>query len=426
MIKVIASKIKKLIQTGFFHIFGSNVINKIVSFCSSIILVRVLSKAEYGTFTYAWNIYSIILIFNGLGLVNGIIQLCSENYSNNDYSREIVKYGLRIGVWFDFILMVVVFCLARFIPLKIEGANELLLLLCFLPTIQFVYDAILAYIRSIRDNQNYSKLSVTNTVLYALLSVVGALCFKAVGLIIAHYLANIITVIVGIGIIGITKWESNTSVLPKDKKSAVKLSVVSMMNNGISQLLYLLDVFVLGIVAADQAVLASYKVATTIPSALVFIPSSLVIYIYPYFAEHKDDGNWCLKIYKKVVLGIGAFNLFISLLLFFLSKYIIIWIFGKQYIDAIPVFRILALNYFFSGTFRIISGNLLVTQRCLIFNLFVAIMSGIINVICDFYFISWWGSIGAALATLVVVLFSSVLSTFYLLRRFYCKKRRVV
>ena len=62
-----------------------------------------------------------------------------------------------------------------------------------------------------------------------------------------------------------------------------------MVINALSQLLYLLDLFVIGIVDPQETIIASYKVATVIPTALIFIPNSLVIYIYPYFAEHKDD-----------------------------------------------------------------------------------------------------------------------------------------
>lgn len=50
----------KLFKTGFFHIFGSSVINKIVTFASGIILVRILSKEEYGVYTYAENLLSFL------------------------------------------------------------------------------------------------------------------------------------------------------------------------------------------------------------------------------------------------------------------------------------------------------------------------------------------------------------------------------
>ena len=69
---------KKLFQTGFFHIFGSSVINKILTFLSNVVLVRLISKEAYGVFTYAWNIYSLVLLLNGLGVVSGLLQLCSE------------------------------------------------------------------------------------------------------------------------------------------------------------------------------------------------------------------------------------------------------------------------------------------------------------------------------------------------------------
>ena len=202
------------------------------------------------------------------------------------------------------------------------------------------------------------------------------------------------------------------------QKDLISIGLVSMINNGISELLYLLDVFILGIVASNEAVLASYKVATIIPTAMAFIPLSLMTYMYPYFAEHKDDREWCLSNYKKILFGFGGFNLVISSILFLGANIFVKIIFGSQYIDAVPVFRLLAINYFISGTFRIISGNLLVTQRKLKFNTIVAVLSGIVNVIADYFFIQFWGSIGAALATVLVVVFSSIMNTTYLIYTF--------
>ena len=58
------------------------------------------------------------------------------------------------------------------------------------------------------------------------------------------------------------------------------------------------------------------------------------------------------------------------------------------------------------------------TQRKLGFNFFVALISGGVNVVADFYLISSMGSIGAALATVLVVIVSSILSTAYLIYTF--------
>lgn len=63
----------------------------------------------------------------------------------------------------------------------------------------------------------------------------------------------------------------------------------------------------------------------------------------------------------------------------------------------------------------------MVTQRKLKFNLLVACISGIVNVIADVVLIYFYGSIGAAVATVVVTLVSSILSTTYLI---YTLKKR--
>ena len=75
----------------------------------------------------------------------------------------------------------------------------------------------------------------------------------------------------------------------------------------------------------------------------------------------------------------------------------------------------LSINYFFSGTFRTIAGNLLVTQRRLKYNTIVAVVSGLVNVLGDYILIKIIGARGAALTTMLVVLISSVMNVSYLL-----------
>lgn len=66
--------IYKLYEKGFFHIISSDIINKIVQFCSGILLVRILSKTNFGIFTYVQNILAIFLLINGFGITAGLLQ----------------------------------------------------------------------------------------------------------------------------------------------------------------------------------------------------------------------------------------------------------------------------------------------------------------------------------------------------------------
>lgn len=414
----LSSQIKKLSSTGFFHVFGSNTINKMISFLSTTFLVRILTKGEYGIFTYTWNIYSIIILANGFGMESAVLQLCSENANDENKCSAITNYGAKFGLTFNILLCVIITIIGVVIPLTYDGANELMKILCLLPIFQLVYLLICIVLRYQKKNKEYSALTVINTSAIMLGSVLGAFILRDKGLVYGYYAAYIISIFVGTQYFKVHLFSDKKEIEESEKKDLMSIAFVSMVNNGISELLYLLDVFILGIVASEETILASYKVATIIPTALNFMPLSLMVYLYPYFAEHKDDGRWCLDRYKKIVIGFGSFNLFISMIMVFGADFIITIIFGNQYIDAVSVFRILAINYFISGTFRIISGNLLVTQRKLKFNTLVAALSGLVNVVADFYLIQWWGSIGAALATILVVVVSSVMSTSYLIYTF--------
>lgn len=408
-------KIKTLFRTGFFHIFGSSVINKIVAFLSSVVLVRILSKTEYGVFTYAWNIYSIVLILNGMGIESGTLQILSEHSGDTNFADKISDYSTRFGVKFDLILFVLILGIGLLAPLKIEASRKILCSLCLLPMAQLLFGMTSTYLRSQKRSKDYAKIVVFNTCIIFIVSVVCAYFFRETGMVFGYYVAYICSYLVGVVVFHVRLISKEKVSLEGDKKPLLKISFITMINNGLSQLMYLLDVFVLGIVDPQEAILASYKVATMIPTALAFIPYAMIIYLYPYFAEHRKDRKWCLQKYKQVLLGLMSLNLVLSLILFFGAPLIIRIVFGADYLDAVLVFRILAINYFFSGTFRILSGNLLVTQRKLKFNLIVAVVSSMVNVVADYFFIQWWGAIGAAIATVFVVFVSSVMSTLYLI-----------
>ncbi|MBQ9393140.1 MAG: oligosaccharide flippase family protein [Oscillospiraceae bacterium] len=407
------SKIKMLVRTGFLHIFGGSIINNAISFLSSTVLVHILSKSEYGTFTNAWNIYGIVLLFNGLGIDSGVLQLSSEHGGEEQYVKQITGYGVKVGLRFNVILSLTLLCIGLFAPLKIQGAKSLLVMLCLLPMAQMVYQLINVYLRAQKRNKEYAALNTFKTVMLFIVSAVSALLFREKGMVLGHYFSYIAAIILS-AIVYRVRLPLQGSVPDEERKALFSISAISMCNNGLSQLLYLLDLFVLSIVDPRETLLASYKVATIIPTALTFIPLALVTYLYPKLAERRKDPEWVMKQYKRILLVFGGFNIVVSGVLFAGAPLIIRIVFGSEYLEAVPVFRILSANYFFSSTFRVLSGNILVTQRKLKFNLFVAVLASAVNIAADYFFIQWWGSIGAALATVTVVLVSGSVSTAYL------------
>lgn len=410
--------LRSLAKTGFFHIFGSSVINKIITFLSSVVIVRILTKEEYGVFTHAWNIYSIIILLNGLGAASAVIQLCSERSGDEVYGQKICGYATRFGLLFDILIAAVMLLIGTVVPLKIQGSAVLIRLLCVLPAIRLLFDLACSYLRAQKRNRDFANLNTLNTIAVFGCTSIGALILREKGMIWGYYAAFILTVLVAV-------FHYRINLLPKvglpsreDRHSLRSIAIVSMCNSSLSQLLYHIDIFALGYVFPQEEIIAGYRVATLIPSALPFIPHALITYVYPFFAEKRNDGAWCMRQYKRILLGMGGVNLAISAVLIVFAKPIIALLFGKNYLDILPIFRLLSLNYFIAGTFRTISGNLLVTQRKLKYNFVVALISGSLNIAADFLFLHWWGPIGAAIATIMVVLLTSVLNTGYLIFTF--------
>lgn len=412
--------ISKLRSKNFFHVFGSSFINQIISFASNFIIIRLIDKSLYGMYSYSFNIYSIFYLLSGLGLVSATLQLCSERGDTRE-SSVIFKYSSIIGVAVNIVLSLLIIIYSCFF---IESNNEsqlLLFLMAFYAPLSIIFEFIQVYFRYTLKNKTFSYYSTTNTFIILILSVIGSIFGQAYGLVIMRILGYIISIIVGVIIF---KFPISIYSL-KDKLSltrireSLSIGLISMVNISTGQLLYLLDVFIIGILIKDSVAIASYKVATLIPNALVFIPTALMTFLYPYFARNKSNITWVREMTKKTLLVFGAFNVCLVGFLIIFAPYIIRILFGEIYMDSVNVFRILILSYFFSGTVRKIIGNILVTQRQLKINLYIGIMEGVLNIVFNYILISSMGTIGAAYTTLTVTMISAAVNIIYINRYFY-------
>ena len=116
--KDVIKSIRQLLKNGFFHITGSNVINKVIAVITNILITRTLGKQGYGVFSTAYNVYSIFVIFSGLGMYSAILLYCSEKRSDNE-KRAYYIYGLRAGFAASILLSVGMALYAFFVPLGI-------------------------------------------------------------------------------------------------------------------------------------------------------------------------------------------------------------------------------------------------------------------------------------------------------------------
>lgn len=407
------NKIKTIIdqvfRIGAVHIVGANFINYVLVFFLNILIIRILPQHEFGYYSYAYNIVSLFLIFNGFGISAGILQFCSETEESRN---ENYKFGLKYGAIVNGVLTIFFAIYAFGGRLSIPKAREEMLFFSFWPFVYFLYDFSNIYLRTQQRNVEYSRALNINSVVKVVSAISLTLLLGVKGYILSFYVAALAT-------IGYfckkNKCEIHKIVVASrlsiDKiKSLVKYSFVCMANNGISQLLYILDVFMIGLLISSASDVALYKASTQLPNNMYFITSSVMVAIYPSFAQHSNDLQWIRKNTRRVIALLALINIPIGLGMIFAAKPIIILLYGKTYLSAVSMFRVLGVGFVISTLCRMPFGNILCMMRLVKINFWNSVVSGIANVILNYGMIKHFGALGASYATLLVICISSIFS----------------
>lgn len=411
----IKNKIKKLYETGFFHIFSSNVINKILLFCNGIFIVRVLSKESFGVYSYSQNLLSIFLLFSGLGINNGLLQFASK--SNEEEKNEIFKFTFRLGLIINIILTGIVILYCIFGDFKIKEGKEILLYMSGFPIFTIIIDSFLIYWRAELKNKEMSVLSTINTLSTVIFMVIGGYLYELKGVVLGKYIGFILVMLV---ILKYNSLKKTKQYLKKSKinfslkKEIIKYSLSAQINNSIVSFIHMIDILSIGILIGDKNILATYKTANIIPFGLEFIPSAIMVYIYPYFAKNNKNIQWIKENYIKILKVLIGINFIIVTINIGFGKMIIINIFGKEYLDSIRIFKILCIGYFFTGSFRVLGANILFALQKPKYNIYSSIIASITNIFFNIFFIKKYGSIGAAYATLIVLIIWSIVINYFI------------
>jgi O-antigen/teichoic acid export membrane protein len=413
---------ENLLEKGFFHIFSANVINKFILFGTSFVLVHTLSKDDYGNWAYAMNNISFFLLFSGLGVNNGVLYYGALTEDKNK-RQSFFKFAVNFGIIFNIIIAIILLISTYVLDNPLEGSRVILRYLSLLPLCYIVIEIFQGYLRSDLKNREFSLLTIVNSTLLFVFILFGALFYSLKGIILAHYLAYSLSILFAILLCkkNLNHFENRCILSRNFKWEFIKYSSITSLTNAVSSILYLLDIFLIGIMIKDASILASYKTATIIPFALNFIPLSIMIFIGPYFTKMSKNYDHVKNYYIMLKRSVLALNICISTGLYIFAPHVIQICFGKDYLDSVTVFRILIIGYFIAGTFRIPNGNLLANLGKVKINLIVAIISSTFNIIFDILLISKYGSIGAAITTLSIFIISSLITEIYLMKILHIK-----
>lgn len=410
-----------LLDSGFFSVFSSDVISKIVTFLGGIIIVRVLSKNDYGVYTYIMNCFSMLCLLNDLGCNSAAAQFCSEQHGYPEKRNEFFWYGCKRGIQFSMITAVLVFLSPWFYPFQNREAALLSRSLCFVPVLLVATSFLRTNLQVSLLYGIFAKINFFSVLIHYLIIIPFSFWFGVRGAVFSNYVIEIMTLLFSVYVSRghLPPYQKASSITKKEKRDFLKLAFATQLNSTVQTGLMLMDILLISVFIGQNEQISSYKVATTIPSALAFIPGAVITFVTPHFSRNNRDIAWVRRNYYRLILGCFAVNLLITAGAIIVAPWLIPFVFGKQYADAVPCFVILMIGYFFSGTFSI-STSIIYTQRKVRVNLIITALSCSANCILDILLILHFGSIGAAWATTLVHIIRSILAFGYML--IYLKK----
>ncbi|MGI6204405.1 MAG: oligosaccharide flippase family protein [Anaerovoracaceae bacterium] len=412
MREIIKNKINDLLKKGAADIMIGNFAVKFVTLCGSMFIVRLLSKTEYGVLGYVENLYSYIYILSGFGLAVSVLRY-NVLAESMEEKKGIFRYIVKRQTLINFIIYAVVIVVNLFYPHaeKYSAAVYLLPIMALALPFQDVTQSCLNNERANYANRRYAIFSVTIAVISVVSRVIGSWLFGLNGTITFRVIAeSIITVI--LIIMAYKKYFRDTDeVKPAAalKKQINKYGFQNMISNGIWVLFMITDIYLIGKLCADPTALADYKVAYLFPTNMSIITASVGVFITPYFIQHENDYKWIKKSFFRTFLANAAMICSMALLMFVLAKPIIYIVFGKAYLNVIPLMRILIIAHTIHNCFKNLIGNLLAAMGHVRTNIIVSSIGFVSEVTMGIIVIPRYGTTGLAIGSIFVYLMMSVI-----------------
>jgi len=382
--------IKQFLNKEGAYVMGASFFTKIIAFISSLILVRVLSPSDFGLLAYVLSTLAFFIPFAGGGLQHSFMRFAPLKNSNskiNALFRTSVFKGLLISA----IIALVLVSSIPFLNLK-KTINPVYfyVLVAYLFT-YFIIEMTKVYYRVQNNNKKFASIDALSAGLIAICGCFSAYYFGSLAYIMVFVFAPLF---VGIFYLRVPR-KIEVSIPEKYYSYGLWVGVGSIA----SQLMYSLDVFLVGQLIQDTTQVAIYRSASIIPIALFFIPNSYITTHYADLAKNSTNKPYLINFAKEYIKLFSLVALAIGIPLYLFAEPLISILFGNDYIEAVPLFRVLIIGMLGAFIFRIPFGNLLAAVGKSNWNAFVAFSILFLNGILNYYAIKNYGIIGAAIVT---------------------------
>jgi len=385
-------------NTGW--MFFGRLFTLVFSFFVGVYIARYLGPEKYGILNY---VMSFVLIFSFIPAFGIDSILMKELVKHPEKKDQLLGTGFTVKVVGGLLAIVVVLA-ASFIV-----KNGLIInLLVFFYSFTFVFQAF-----NVLDTWFSSQVLSKKSVLSQMLATLGSSTLKLIFIFLHFSVYWILLAFVSEGVvlaIGLVlfykKAKLSFSTWNFDKNycaSLLKISWPLMLSTLFGVIFLRIDQVMLKFYLGAVSV-GIYSAAAKLSEVMYFVPGLIVASLLPAIVNARTIHiNLFESRLKKLYLMMFLISFFISVVMYILSDYLVVRIFGHAYASSSAILKI----YIWS-LIPIFLGNV-VNQYLIVENytkiaLFLSIASAVINVVLNLLLIPKYGMIGAAWATFYAAL----------------------
>ncbi len=401
------------------YVTVSIILGKVISFLISLIVIRLITKPEYGLITYSSTIVSLAVPLMGFGAFQGLMRFGAK-LTGYRQKLQLFNYGLVRGSIFSFLFIGLFVLFSEYITRSLPGARPYFIILSFQIFSLFLLEYVKSFYRLLHRNKAFALLEIRYQILLIALAVAATVWWGGKGYVAAMTLVPFFSAVF---IIVKRKWlntkeiKFNLSIKPFD---FWKYSLLVSLGALASQLLFVLDIIMLGNMLKNPQLVAIYKAASLIPLSLRFVPYMFITTDYLQFAENENNVVFLKQYarnYSKIFIPLSIITV---AGFYFLSDYLVL-LFGQGYETAAGLMRIFGIAITASFIFRIPYGNILTATSWANINAYNSIFALVLNFGLNYFFILKWQLYGAAYATTLTMWISGTLT--FLLFGLYLKHK---
>jgi O-antigen/teichoic acid export membrane protein len=405
-LNLITTYISNFLSRSGSYVFLATIISRLLSLLASWIALQFIDNTALGIVLFSYNIILFILPISGLGLPQSLIRFSALNKNKKD-RNSIFLYVLKYGLLSSFAMILLIIISSFFISFQFEKAQFYIIVLSFLIIPSFLFEIIRAQLRLNHDNKNFAYSELLYSIIFIILISVLTYYFKEIGYIVSLLLTPFLVIIIFIKKIKIKLIKIEK--IPELNLHFWKYGFFASLSNVVTQLLFVVDILLIGYLIKDAEMVTNYRYISLIPFSLLFLPRIFINTDFVTFTEKIYDKTYIKLYIKSYMLLFLIISISVLIVSYFCGS-LLLRLLDKSFVKYNTSFFILMIGISGIFIFRGLFGNLLSSIGKAHVNYYIATLALLLNIISNYYLIPELGIKGAAITSAILMWFTGILS----------------